>query len=536
MEEQCILRAPKDLARRFHKVCLGLEPVHTDHNDNSTQSNGAQTASSASASGRQRGGSRQQQQRRNQQPFLQLQRIDEPTEDIRQAATQAYQNGNIPSSSSSAATVAAEAASQGQATEDQQKEGGKNEDGKDRNNVRKDITYKAPEFDYFEVTIQGNEKYNAVLVDLPTLVETHRTNDHKQYYKSGNISKMLYILQPGNTNPSEELTIVDAPMRDNVLNSGLTPPTRHIVKRRFWKAHRKAQGKFSADEINHAENMIYEISARKGSEIARWDLIEPPQFMKYWPEKMQEFTIRYKNGIAEQATEFKPTEPIPTEDEETTPSRRTMDWAEPIHPVSAGEVSEAPSSQVEPEPTSSLPLVSNADDEDRDDEDLFVEGEEDENMLAENNYEAQLRSEQEVEMSGKSLSSIEETTGATNTTQETATAPSPTSEVSTTEANVTESEVQSSSEVTAVATTTTDQLPSAASTENVAEAEVEEDPEVKSLKEQVHRLQSEIDELERKKRAAKNVALRKKFDKNIADKNEALDKTKASLQAKQGQS
>lgn len=93
---------------------------------------------------------------------------------------------------------------------------------------------------------------------------------------------MLYILQPGNTDPTKELSIVDAPMRDNVLSDGLTPPTKRIVKRRFWKAHRKAQGKYSSDEINHAEKVIYEISARKNTEIARWDLMEPPSFMDYW--------------------------------------------------------------------------------------------------------------------------------------------------------------------------------------------------------------------------------------------------------------
>ena len=167
MEEQCILRAPKDLAQRFHKVCLGVEPVDSNNNkeeedrthNHNPQENPGSSSASGTGTGNGRREQRRQQRQQQQQSLFQLQRIEEPTEDLRQAATQAYQNGNIPSSNSSAAAVAADAATRSQ---DEESSSGA-EKKQTRSSVRKDITYTAPEFDYFEVTIQGNEKYNAVL-------------------------------------------------------------------------------------------------------------------------------------------------------------------------------------------------------------------------------------------------------------------------------------------------------------------------------------------------------------------------------------
>lgn len=162
MEEQCILRAPQHLARRLHEVCLGVKTVdggdpqetNPGDDDNATRQN-----------------------KKNQPPFLHLQPIEEPSEDLKQAATEAYQSGNIPNAAAASSSSlvsqqqqnatsnkASNAASGGSdvATATGSEDETQDQD-KSTGTVRKDITYKTPEFEYFQVTIRGKEKYNAVL-------------------------------------------------------------------------------------------------------------------------------------------------------------------------------------------------------------------------------------------------------------------------------------------------------------------------------------------------------------------------------------
>eukprot|EP00934_Nitzschia_sp_Nitz4_P004025 Nitzschia sp. Nitz4//scaffold61_size107673//70290//71348//NITZ4_004245-RA/size107673-processed-gene-0.165-mRNA-1//1//CDS//3329555740//4015//frame0 len=74
--------------------------------------------------------------------------------------------------------------------------------------------------------------YPARLVNLPNPVELHKTHDHAMYYKSADIAQMLIVYED-----SMALDEADAiPKTEGYptyYHSGLTPPMRRVVERRF---------------------------------------------------------------------------------------------------------------------------------------------------------------------------------------------------------------------------------------------------------------------------------------------------------------
>jgi transcription initiation factor TFIID subunit 7 len=73
--------------------------------------------------------------------------------------------------------------------------------------------------------------YPAKLVNLPCPVELHKTHDHAAYYKSVDIAQMLIVYE-------DEMALEEADEKPiegypSYHHSGLTPPTRRIVERRF---------------------------------------------------------------------------------------------------------------------------------------------------------------------------------------------------------------------------------------------------------------------------------------------------------------
>lgn len=81
--------------------------------------------------------------------------------------------------------------------------------------------------------------YPARLVNLPCPIEVHKTHDHAAYYKSADLAQMLIVyedemaLEEG----AEEKQIEGFP---SYYHSGLTPPMRRVVERRFARRDHSA--------------------------------------------------------------------------------------------------------------------------------------------------------------------------------------------------------------------------------------------------------------------------------------------------------
>lgn len=69
------------------------------------------------------------------------------------------------------------------------------------------------------LTVDG-EIYPASLVDLPAIVETHKTADKRTFYKSGDVHQMLIVRMPGESAPPSTAS-----------SDGLTPAARNAAKR-----------------------------------------------------------------------------------------------------------------------------------------------------------------------------------------------------------------------------------------------------------------------------------------------------------------
>lgn len=73
--------------------------------------------------------------------------------------------------------------------------------------------------------------YPAKLVNLPCPVELHKTHDHAAYYKSADIAQMLIVYE-------DEMALEEADEKPtegfpSYYHSGLTPPLKRVVERRF---------------------------------------------------------------------------------------------------------------------------------------------------------------------------------------------------------------------------------------------------------------------------------------------------------------
>mmetsp|Transcript_2477 Transcript_2477/g.7275 ORF Transcript_2477/g.7275 Transcript_2477/m.7275 type:complete len:286 (+) Transcript_2477:3-860(+) len=73
----------------------------------------------------------------------------------------------------------------------------------------------------------GSDHFPAVLMDLPTVVESGKSLDGVNYYKSGHVSQVLVV---------SELMMKPPRPQSYVLPDGLTPPTKGI--RAYWSSQR----------------------------------------------------------------------------------------------------------------------------------------------------------------------------------------------------------------------------------------------------------------------------------------------------------
>eukprot|EP00834_Sanchytrium_tribonematis_P000791 NODE_15_length_50561_cov_0.608081.p22 type:complete len:306 gc:universal NODE_15_length_50561_cov_0.608081:48889-47972(-) len=92
------------------------------------------------------------------------------------------------------------------------------------------------------IFIYQKDIYMFKLVDLPCILETQKTVDKKQFYKSGDISQMILVDEEPFEKEREGLTIDELSARlpdldrtDYIYPHGLTPPLQHVRQRRFRK-------------------------------------------------------------------------------------------------------------------------------------------------------------------------------------------------------------------------------------------------------------------------------------------------------------
>lgn len=120
------------------------------------------------------------------------------------------------------------------------------------------------------------ETLNAVLVSLPTMVETHRTVDGSHLFKSADISEILIVHRP-NAAPkgiTEEF----------VSEHGLTPPTFNIVSKRLARQAAVKDGQADSESlegIEYWEMVEIQLSAllskdRTAKPICRQQFLEEP--------------------------------------------------------------------------------------------------------------------------------------------------------------------------------------------------------------------------------------------------------------------
>ncbi|KAI9314491.1 TAFII55 protein conserved region-domain-containing protein [Dichotomocladium elegans] len=99
------------------------------------------------------------------------------------------------------------------------------------------------------------KRYDTTLVDLPTIIESQKTLDNKQFYKIADISQML-IVDDG-SHPRD-----DPPARSNTTDSytfedGLTPPLKHVRRRRF----RQRLSKRAIEDVEREVERLLEVDA-----------------------------------------------------------------------------------------------------------------------------------------------------------------------------------------------------------------------------------------------------------------------------------
>jgi transcription initiation factor TFIID subunit 7 len=120
------------------------------------------------------------------------------------------------------------------------------------------------------------ERLNAVLVSLPTIVETHRTVDGSHLFKSADIGEILIVYRPNS-----------APVgvsEDFLYEHGLTPPTVDIVAKRQARqeAAKSAQAEGNPLEgIEYWEMVEIQLAAllskdKSAKPICRHEFLEEP--------------------------------------------------------------------------------------------------------------------------------------------------------------------------------------------------------------------------------------------------------------------
>lgn len=107
------------------------------------------------------------------------------------------------------------------------------------------------------MTFEGR-KYDVALVDLPTVIESQKTLDKKQFYKVADISQMILVDPTSGSEPFIPQSNGRHETTDPYnFSHGLTPPLKHVRQRRF----RKKLSKRAIEEVEKEVERLLEVDA-----------------------------------------------------------------------------------------------------------------------------------------------------------------------------------------------------------------------------------------------------------------------------------
>lgn len=172
----------------------------------------------------------------------------------------------------------------------------------------------------------GTRRFPAKFASLPTTVEIQKTADHVHLVKAGMISRVLVVYEQRSAaagaamvdeelrTSAETIDVVLDPSRDalgdvcdvvadptpgsseRVLDSGLTPPMQHAVRRRFRKAQRYI-GRYEKQLVEEAERVLLDLTVHDAYEHCVEELVDAEPFMAPWFRNGGDnVTICYEDG------------------------------------------------------------------------------------------------------------------------------------------------------------------------------------------------------------------------------------------------
>ena len=111
--------------------------------------------------------------------------------------------------------------------------------------------------------ICDDKKYPARLVNLPCPVEVHKTFDHNVYYKCSDVGQMLIVYENlSSLEEAEGMKDYKVEEFQSYFHSGLTPPMKRVVQRRF-KAREHKNEPYRRSEVvevmTHLRDLILQI-------------------------------------------------------------------------------------------------------------------------------------------------------------------------------------------------------------------------------------------------------------------------------------
>lgn len=93
------------------------------------------------------------------------------------------------------------------------------------------------------IVTYNERSFSALLVDLPSIIESHKTLDHAQYYKTADIHQMLIIFDPDATESKGFCSQIETDFQFQ-WPDGITPPLKNVRIRRF--GHESFQGQLGS--------------------------------------------------------------------------------------------------------------------------------------------------------------------------------------------------------------------------------------------------------------------------------------------------
>lgn len=94
----------------------------------------------------------------------------------------------------------------------------------------------------FKFKMEGH-LYPATMINLPCIVESHKTFDDMMFFKSGDIAQMLIVFETEGEQKKAQ--------KEGLNMDGLSPPTTNIVKRKYEKTKKRTP--FPKEEVARVE-------------------------------------------------------------------------------------------------------------------------------------------------------------------------------------------------------------------------------------------------------------------------------------------